>query len=85
VCRRNGNPNAIEDVLLAIKRERPDLRLHGFGIKVAALKRPTVRAVLHSADSMAWSLANRKQNNDAHDPRRALAYAAHIQHIIERL
>ena len=33
VCKRNGKPSAIEDVLLAIKRERPDLLLHGFGIK----------------------------------------------------
>jgi hypothetical protein len=30
VCKRNGDPRAIEAVLLAIKEERPDLRLHGF-------------------------------------------------------
>lgn len=30
VCKRNGDPRSIEDVLLAIKGERPDLRLHGF-------------------------------------------------------
>lgn len=30
VCKRNGDPRSIEDVLLAIKEERPDLRLHGF-------------------------------------------------------
>lgn len=40
ICKRNGNPRAIENVLLAIKEERPDLRLHGFrteddGIAVA--------------------------------------------------
>src|SRR4051794_32040540 len=34
VCRRNGNPAAIEAVLRAIKTERPDLRLHGVGLKL---------------------------------------------------
>jgi hypothetical protein len=37
VCKRNGNPRAIEAVLLAIRAERPDLRLHGFGLKTTAL------------------------------------------------
>ena len=45
VCKRNGNPDQIEDILLAIKAQRPDLRLHGFGIKLEALKSSTVRAV----------------------------------------
>lgn len=84
VCKRNGNPDAIEDVLLAIKRERPDLRLHGCGIKASALKRPTVRALLHSSDSMAWSLAGRKQRRNAHDPRRAVAYVDHIHAILKQ-
>ncbi len=30
ICKRNGNPRAILDVLIAIKAVRPDLRLHGF-------------------------------------------------------
>jgi len=59
VCKRNGNPDQIEDVLLAIKAHRPDLRLHGFGLKMEALKSGTVRALLHSSDSMAWSFAGR--------------------------
>jgi hypothetical protein len=29
VCKRNKNPSQIEDILLAIKSERPDIRLHG--------------------------------------------------------
>src|ERR1700751_4322008 len=53
VCKRNGNADAIEDVLLAIKEQRPDLRLHGFGLKIQAIERPTVRAMVHSSDSMA--------------------------------
>jgi len=84
VCKLNGNPNRIEDILLAIKTERPDLRLHGFGLKLTALKRPTVRALLHSSDSMAWSYAARKEDASEHDPRRALAYAARIEALIGR-
>ena len=37
LCKRNGNAFNIEDVLLAVKRKRPDLRLHGFGLKATAL------------------------------------------------
>jgi hypothetical protein len=84
VCRHNGNPDRIEDVLLTIKTRRPDLRLHGFGLKILALKRATVRALLHSSDSMAWSYAGRKEDRSEHDPRRALAYAAKVQSIIAR-
>lgn len=84
VCRLNGDPDAIEDRLLAIKRQRPDLRLHGFGLKMTALSRPTVRALLHSADSMAWSYAGRKNDGDAHDPRLALSYAARVQTLLQK-
>jgi hypothetical protein len=52
VCKRNGNPDQIEDILLAIKALRPDLRLHGFGINFHALQSPTVRELLHSSDSI---------------------------------
>lgn len=83
ICRRNSNPDAIEDVLLSIKRERPDLRLHGFGLKLTAIKRSTVRQLLHSADSMAWSYAARRQGEDCHDPRLALSYAAEVQMIMK--
>ena len=60
ICKRNGNPKQIEDILVAIHAQRPDLLLHGFGIKLAALQSPTVRALLYSSDSMAWSFAGRK-------------------------
>jgi len=82
VCRHNGNPDRIEDVLSAIKTQRPDLSLHGFGLKILALRRPTVRALLHSSDSMAWSYAARMEDGSEHDPRRALAYAARVEGII---
>lgn len=83
VCRRNGNPDAIEDVLLAIKSERSDLRLHGFGLKKEALERPTVRALLVSSDSMAWCLSAELGRDDSNDPRAALRYAAKVEAIIK--
>jgi len=61
VCKRNASPSSIVQVLKAIKQERPDLRLHGFGVKTTALAWQEVRDNLESADSMAWSFAARKQ------------------------
>lgn len=55
ICKRNARPQEIADILAAIKNKRPDLRLHGFGIKLTALGSREVRALLYSCDSMAWS------------------------------
>jgi hypothetical protein len=71
VCKRNGDPRAILDVLVAIKSVRPDLQLHGFGLKTIALRWGTIRALLFSADSMAWSFAARKQGRNGNDYREA--------------
>lgn len=78
VCKRNGNPAAIEEVLLAINRARPDLRLHGFGIKTTALGSGLVRQLLHSADSMAWSFAARYEGRDRHCWHEAARFAERI-------
>nr|ADN12884.1 hypothetical protein Cyan7822_0864 [Gloeothece verrucosa PCC 7822] len=59
VCRRNGSPEIIGDILRAIKLIRPDLRLHGFGLKQTALENQAVRELLYSCDSMAWSMPRR--------------------------
>lgn len=83
VCKRNSNPETVEDVLRCIKAKRQDLRLHGFGLKVTALENPAVRSLLHSSDSMAWSFSGRK-NDNAHDPRLALSYCAKVQSITDR-
>lgn len=64
VCKRQGNVKAILAVLRAIKAERPDLRLHGFGVKTTALACQEVVDLLHSADSMAWSFQARKNKGD---------------------
>jgi hypothetical protein len=78
VCKRNGDSRAIEEVLLAIKAERPDLRLHGFGLKKTALLSGIVRALLFTADSMAWSFAARKSGRNANDWREAKTFSDHI-------
>lgn len=64
VCKRNGSPDQVSAVLWAIKRSRPDLRLHGFGVKLTSLEHPGVRDLLYSADSMAWSFSARKQRRN---------------------
>jgi len=78
VCKRNGNIGAIETVLLAIHHERPDLRLHGFGLKSTALSSGLVRELLFSADSMAWPFAARRSGRNSNDWREAAAWASRI-------
>lgn len=67
VCKRNGNPSEVAAVLLAIKAERPDLRLHGFGLKKTALGSSIVVRQLDTADSMAWSYNARRNGRNHHD------------------
>jgi hypothetical protein len=78
VCKRNGDPRQVAAVLLAIKAVRPDLRLHGFGLKTTALSDPLVRAQLDTADSMAWSFHARKNGRSANDWREAVRWAGAI-------
>jgi len=78
VCKRNSNPQAIVAVLEAIRAERPDLLLHGFGVKQTALAVGYIRDALHTADSMAWSFAARREGRNANDWREAQAYAERI-------
>lgn len=88
VCKRNGDPRAIAAVLLAIRAERPDLLLHGFGLKTTALADPLVRSMLHTADSMAWSFHARKNGRNANDWREAVRWTSAIasrpvQHLLD--
>jgi hypothetical protein len=79
VCKRNGDPKAVAAVLLAIKRERPDLTLHGFGLKTTALASPLVRSLLHTADSMAWSFAARREGRNPNSWEEAKEWAKRIE------
>ncbi|MFU0503616.1 deazapurine DNA modification protein DpdA family protein [Pseudaminobacter sp. NGMCC 1.201702] len=79
VCKRNGDPEAIVEVLTAIHRARPDLLLHGFGVKRTSLMHPGVRELLYSADSMAWSFAARRQGRDGNSWQEAKTFADRVQ------
>lgn len=79
VCKRQGDPAAIEQVLRAISEARPDLWLHGFGVKLTALVYAANRRLLATADSMAWSFAARWEGRDANDWREALRFRRIVQ------
>lgn len=79
VCKRNSDPRQIENILIAIKKVRPDLRLHGFGVKKTSLTSGIVRDLLFSADSQAHSFRsdgkNQKFSTDNNNPKIAAQYA----------
>lgn len=85
---RNNRVGIIEAILEAIKSERSDLNLHGFGLKTSSLSYSPIPNLLYSCDSVAWSLAGRWQQVEsgkmgaANDPRSALAYALEIGDIV---
>jgi hypothetical protein len=78
VCKRNGSPRQVEVLLSAIAEVRPDLRLHGFGLKRTALESHLVNELLYSCDSMAWSYAARKEGRNANDPLEAHRYVSQL-------
>jgi len=78
VCKRNANPGSVVGVLEAINAVRPGLRLHGFGVKITALRNERVRELFYSTDSMAWSFAARYEGRDGNDINEAVAYAARV-------
>lgn len=78
ICKRNNRVDSIAAVLSSIKILRPDLRLHGFGLKTTALESPYIRSLLHSADSMAWSFAARREGRDANSWQEAKRFEARI-------
>lgn len=83
VCKRNTNPSGIIEVLHGIKMARPDLRLHGFGLKITALNNGTIRNLLYSADSMAWSYHARKVGRNANDYREAESFVERIESSVD--
>lgn len=74
ICKRNSNPREVMRVLEGIKRLRPDLRLHGFGLKTTALKSNYICQMLYSADSMAWSYRARRNGGNANGLNEALIF-----------
>lgn len=83
VCKRNASPDKIVAVLAPIKKERPDLRLHGFGVKLTSLGDKRVRKLLYSSDSMAWSTAARYEGRDQNDWQEARAYVRKVEKLLD--
>jgi hypothetical protein len=79
VCKRNSSPKDVIEILEGIKCRRPDLRLHGFGLKTKALASARVNQCLFSCDSMAWSYAARYEGRNANDPNEALQFIARLE------
>ncbi len=79
VCKRNSNPGSVGVVLDAIKQARPDLKLHGFGIKKTCLQDSFIVDRLFSSDSMAWSYEARFKGEKAHDVNQAIKYKQRIE------
>lgn len=84
ICKRNGAPDQIMTVLEGIHRARPDLRLHGFGVKLTSIAHPGIRDLLTTADSMAWSFAARRQGRDANSWLEAKSFASLIDSLASR-
>uniref|UniRef100_A0A6M3LD30 DeoxyPurine in DNA protein A domain-containing protein n=1 Tax=viral metagenome TaxID=1070528 RepID=A0A6M3LD30_9ZZZZ len=78
ICKRNSNPKEIIKILESINHKRPDLRLHGFGLKITSLKNAYITSLLYSADSMAWSYAARREGRDANSLQEALNFYNNI-------
>ena len=79
VCKRNSRVQEVEAVATAIARERPDLRLHLFGLKTTALRSLLVNCTIFSADSMAWSFAARREGRNANDWQEAVHFTERIE------
>jgi hypothetical protein len=82
VCKRNGSPKSIMAVLYGIRSVRPDLRLHGFGLKKTSLELADIANQLESADSMAWSFAARKAGRSPNHWSEAAAFVRHMDSVI---
>lgn len=77
--RRNAE---VQEILTRIKLERPDLKLHGFGLSKKQLN-PKITGLLFSADSQAAgfasnSLSKSRKYQNSNNPVFALAYAESI-------
>lgn len=62
VCKRNKNTDEIKTILKGVV-DYTGFSLHGFGLKLTALRDPDVRKLLSSSDSMSWSFNARAESN----------------------
>jgi hypothetical protein len=87
ICKRNSKPEQVLKVLDAVHSERPDLHLHGFGLKISSLVCPGILKRLHSSDSMAWSFAGRRRGDgsDANSVGAAITYVRQVEDMVDRV
>ncbi len=81
VCKRNGNIGPMLSVVRAIKELRPDLRLHGLGVKLTSLGEGAIRDSFWSADYMAWSFAARYEGRNPNCWTEARRFAERIENM----
>ena len=81
ICKRNGSPGDVLNVLAAVEQERPDLDKHGFGLKITALQHGGIRSILATGDSMSWSYAARMAGRNGNDWREAKAFERRINDV----
>lgn len=77
LCGRSKKPQVVLDILESIHSKRPDLKLHGFGVKKYCLNNENIKNLLWSSDSQAHSFSkdgDSRWSNSRHDPKNALAY-----------
>ena len=79
IARKNSNPELVLNILNVIHEVRPDLRLHGFGIKKTCLQDSAIRDRLFSADSMSWIYDLWKANQKNYELSGALKFKNRIE------
>jgi hypothetical protein len=84
LCGRSSDPIQMRRILEAIKSERSDLQLHGFGIKLKSLGCPHVRSMLYSSDSISWTNTGKFDSwntyRDTNGDLKAAKRAAELRH-----
>ena len=75
----NKNPKGLTAVLQAIKNERPELLLHGFGIKTTALKSQKIQELLYSSDSYSWQYGDWKKGKRCDCHKSADKFALYLE------
>ena len=75
-----GRPaKEVEQILKSIHQARPDLRLHGLGLKAEMLHLERIHKLLYSADSCAWSFAARYEGRNQNNWKEAVRYMERMQ------
>ena len=72
-------PTTIASILSGIKEVRQDLKLHGFGCGKRSLRYGEIAQWLWSADTMAWSLAARRERRNPDNPVEAQRYLREVE------